>query len=79
MKIVHRSGRSNNNADALSRSLHSPAPQEGIAESEIQVASISSDPISSSDLTDLLHADPMMRTQEFFGEEQKKDPSLLSF
>ncbi len=42
LKIVHRSGKSNANADSLSRSPVSQAPQEGIGEAECQVAAISS-------------------------------------
>ena len=35
--IIHRAGKENRNADALSRSPVSPAPQVGIAEGEVQV------------------------------------------
>ena len=39
VRIVYRAGKENKNADALSRSPVSPAPQIGIAEGEVQVAS----------------------------------------
>ena len=34
LKILHHSGRSNSNTDALSQSPHSPAPRNGIAKAE---------------------------------------------
>ena len=42
---MYRAGRLNSSADALSRSPHGAAPSEGVAESEVQVASLQSDPI----------------------------------
>ncbi len=40
LDIFHRPGRINSNADALSRNPCFPAPLEGIAETEVQVATI---------------------------------------
>ena len=40
MNIIYRAGKENVIADALSRNPQAPAPQEGIAESEVQVAQI---------------------------------------
>ena len=42
LKIVHRSGRSNVNADALSRSTLPHTPQEGIGETDNQICAIDS-------------------------------------
>ena len=42
VNIIYRSGKANTNADALSRNPYAPAPPEGIAENEIQVAAVSS-------------------------------------
>ena len=40
VRIVYRAGKENKNADALSRSPVSPAPQTDIAEEEVQIVSI---------------------------------------
>ena len=42
VNIIYRSGKAITNADALSRNSYVPAPPEGIAENEIQVAAVSS-------------------------------------
>ncbi len=41
LKILHKPGKNNGNADALSRSPCNPAPKEGMGEAELQVAAIS--------------------------------------
>ena len=74
INIVHRSGKANINADALSRNPQAPAPKEGISEGELQVAAVSSEPITSTDV--LLQAEPLVGTPISFGEEQQKDPHL---
>lgn len=74
INIIHRSGKTNTNADALSRNPQAPAPQEGIGENEIQVAAVNSEPITSTDV--LLQAKPLVGTPTSFGEEQQKDPQL---
>lgn len=40
VRIVYRAGKENRNADALSRSPVSPAPQTDMAEEEVQIASV---------------------------------------
>ena len=72
--IVHRSGKTNINADALSRNPQAPAPKEGIGENELQVAILSSVPITSTNV--LLQAEPLVGTPTSFREEQWKDPQL---
>ncbi len=57
LKIVHRSGKSNANADSLSRSPLSRAPQESIGESECQVAAISSQSVDVRDISSLLQSE----------------------
>ena len=57
VNIIYRSRRANTNADALLRNPYAPAPQEGRAENEIQVATINSETIT--DVSTLLKATPM--------------------
>ena len=72
VKIVHRSGKSNANADALSRCPQATAPQEGIAQGEVQVAQV-----SATDLRSLLSAPPCQGLEtDSFAQEQRKDPNL---
>ena len=48
VKILYRARRENSNVDALSRSPCLPAPAVGIAEDEVQVATLTSDTVHSS-------------------------------
>ncbi len=77
LKIVQRSGRSNVNADALSRSTLPHTPQEGIGETDNQICAIDSQTTSTLDMSTLLESDATLSdgTPSFL-EEQKKDPWL---
>ena len=77
VKIVYRSGKSNTNADALSRSPHAPAPEEGIGEFELQVATVTSESTEDVSIPTLLEADPKLSPARSFREEQKLDPELM--
>ena len=67
------------NADALSRSPQAPAPEEGIAEAEVQVAAVGSRDSGLRELTitDLLEVEPAVIEPPSFAEEQRKDPRVL--
>ena len=73
MKIVHRSGKANVNADALSRNPHLPAPQEGIGQTDTQVLSSA---VQVSMLVQIDPAKPLSMVSSF-SEEQRKDPKIL--
>lgn len=75
VQIIHRSGKANTNADALSRNPlpRSPDASETISEGEIQVAAVRSQNIST-----LLTDAPARQTEaSSFATEQRKDVQLL--
>ena len=72
--IVYRSGRLNAAADALSRSPQVGAPDEGIAEREVQVATVQT---AMSDIQSLLQSAPLPCDQQSFALEQQKDPEIV--
>ena len=72
---MYRAGRENASADALSRHPQEPAPLQGIAQDETQVAAVS----SATDIATLLQEDlvPVREGQaEHYGAEQQKDRNL---
>lgn len=73
VKIVHRSGRSNTNADALSRNLQALALSEGVAHGEVQVAQVSAPHL----ISQLLCVVPDQDSDSCsFAQEQRKDPDI---
>ncbi len=87
--IFYRSGKQNTKADALSRCSHLPVPVEGIAESEVQVETTSSQTdtspstdvnldFSQTDISRLLRTKVTRprSTGSHFGVEQCRDPDL---
>ena len=77
VKIVYRPGKSNTNADALSRSPQAPPPEEGIGKSELQVATVTSESAEDVSIHTLLKSDPKLSLAIPFCEEQKLDPELM--
>ena len=77
VKIIYRSGKSNLNADALSRNPQAPAPKEGIAQTDVQVSLVDSAEVS---VETLLQAEPErspLAGIDSLSQEQRKDPALL--
>ena len=77
VKIVHRSGKANLNADALSRNHQAPAPKEGIGQTDVQVSVVDTSEINT---WALLQAEPEFNPLsdiESFPQEQQKDPDVL--
>ena len=81
VEIVHRSGKKNQHADALSRQPVSPALSEEM-EVEVQIASINAEeadnPDSCSDISSLLAVTPnkqLSSSDDSFASEQEKDVS----
>ena len=68
MKIVYCSGKTNLNADALSRSPVGPAPVEGPGQNEVQVSAVSSD----KNIESLLDSVPPEIVPDSFSREQQK-------
>ena len=65
MKMVHRSGKANVNADALSRNPHLPAPQEGIGQTDTQVFVVRSADMEVSMLIQIDPAKPLSMVSSF--------------
>ena len=77
VNIVYRPGKANSNADALSRNPVQVAPDEGIGESEVQVAAISSESVTpTTTISQLLHSSPPVLELQSFAVEQQKDKEL---
>lgn len=81
VNIVYRAGKENAIADALSRNPQGLAPQEGIAESEVQVARINGveQEGEEADFSTLLELEPeqgQLGRLETLAEEQWKDSNL---
>ena len=76
INIVHRPGKENQPADALSRQPVLPAPTDDEAREEVQIALISSD--DNVNLTTMLQKDPenVPNCSDSFREEQLKDTAL---
>ena len=70
-KIMYRPGKSNSNADALSRSPQVPTPEVGLGEVEVQVAVVGSgDGGCGSTIRELLQAEPQVVDTESLPTEQ---------
>ena len=77
VNIVYRPGKANSNADALPRNPVQVAPNEGIGESEVQVAAISSESVTpTTTISQLLHSSPPVLESQSFAVEQRKDKEL---
>ena len=69
VKIVHRAGKTNLAADALSRSPQAPAPTEGIGQGEVQISKVVSQSVTVSELLKKL---PVCESPADYGQEQGK-------
>ena len=79
VNIIYRAGKDNVIADALSCNPQGPAPGEGLAETEIQVANVGSTPEErDSDISTLLQLEPEASPiqQSTLADEQRRDGSL---
>ena len=76
VQIIYRPGRSNANADALSRSPCLPPPVEGIGENECQVASLNSSGKQTENISELLMLSGQKPSTTPFEVEQRKDGYL---
>ena len=77
LEIVHRAGKENRHADALSRQSNLPAPLEEDVQLEVQVAKITSTR-KSDDIVDLLEEQPTgsMMSLGTYSSQQLSDPEL---
>lgn len=77
VKILHRSGKTNVGADALSRNPHLPPPREGIGQSDVQVFSVGTVDLDVNTLLDSASDTRQALRIVSFAEEQRKDPRLV--
>ena len=74
VEIVHRSGKKNQHTDCLSRQPVWSAPNEDTADGEVQVAMIST---NANTISDLLQIQPeQIKDSNVFSNEQLKDQEL---
>ena len=84
VNIVYRSGKENLNADTLFRNPYLPAPAEGIAETDVQVAVVQSietqaPNLNNVDTEELLNMTPSLENRSIpgdFGTQQQLDPDV---
>ena len=76
VQIIYRAGKDNANADALSRNPQLPAPAEDMADTDVQVAAITTTNAPELDITSLLEMEPGQSVPDGLGPEQRKDPAL---
>ena len=83
VKIIHRSGKLNASAGALSRCPQGKAPDTGPGEGEVQVAVLRSQPLetnsqdgNSPEIEDLFTMQSLPAGEVDFATEQKKDPEI---
>ena len=77
VQIIYRPGRSNANADVLSRSPCLPPPVEGIGENECQVASLNSSGKQTENSSELLMLSGQKPSTTPFEVEQRKEVTWL--
>ena len=71
LSIIYKSGKSNTNADALSRNPTLPSPPEALIDTEVQVAVV-----SATKTPELLQTDPGSSVHSDLDAEQRQDPVL---
>ena len=74
--IIYRAGRDNANADALSRNPQLPPPTEDMADTNVQVAVVTTSSMHDLDVTTLLGMEPGQPVPSELALEQRKDPAL---
>ena len=76
VQIIYLAGRDNANADALSCNPQLPPPTEDIADTDIQVAVVTTSNMHDNDVSTLLGMEPGQPVLSEFAMEQRKDPAL---
>ena len=76
VQIIYRAGKDNANADALSRNPQLTALAEDMADTDVQVAAITTTNAPELDITSLLKMEPWQSVPDGLGPEQWKDPAL---
>ena len=74
--IIYWAGRDNTNADALSRNPQLPPPTENMADTNVQVAVVTTSNMHNLDVSTLLGMEPGQPVPSELAIEQQKDPAL---